>query len=750
MKFSIALVAFIFSATVTNVHAQSKDAARYRKESEEMRKQVWAWDKPEFKRRDIPEQYKNASKVIIAHHTQLTADSKSKFQFYVVTFGVKKEQTLTEVVREMVKLNDKNAVADYSELSFTQFQKSSGFFYDAKTTIYVGARIIKPDGSIKEMNADDIVLTKDEAKEKKAKLAIPDLQPGDIIDYFIASVKNLDNDFTAKSYDVILFDDAPVLSLSFHAELGKKFAIEYRGYNGAPELKVSKNDDKDIIVDVEKTNMPPFETSLWVAPGLQLPFIRMNISLGYRGMGSRYISAKTPGEINKLTGSDMAIDNKTAELLGMYYDNYWIKAARRQYGDIVNDAEKMAKQMNLKYKDMSDEEKAALLFYTFRFTKFLNFDIDILSKKINIGNYKFGNNGLNLYCILKAADLDGAILLSGYRTGIRVNEAMDADDVNAVAYLKGKNNYLNLESIYDIPFTIPEQIEGLTDTKSITFTNKAMKADNNTEAGPKLSTSTSGKNAHIENLKISLTADRNNLAIHRSTTLKGLYKADAQRDLILYEDFYEEERKAFNEDKSLIESLEDGKKSKKYVDEVQSAFADARKKQKDNFVEEARDWFNQDVTDLKDYKTDTLGVRHTAPDFVYSSTFNLNGLVKRAGNNIILEIGKIEGEPLIIKPAQRKRDIDVYMPFARSIEYNIEFQIPDGYTVEGIDALNKNVTNIAGYFTAEASTNGKVVTLKVKKHYLHNFEPAKNWDKIIEFTDAAGDWANTKLLLKKS
>ena len=64
-----------------NVLGQSKDETKYRKESEEMRKQVWAWDKPQFRVKDIPPQYANASKVVIAHHTDLTADSKSKVAF---------------------------------------------------------------------------------------------------------------------------------------------------------------------------------------------------------------------------------------------------------------------------------------------------------------------------------------------------------------------------------------------------------------------------------------------------------------------------------------------------------------------------------------------------------------------------------------------------------------------------------------------------------------------------------------------
>ncbi|MDQ6844230.1 MAG: hypothetical protein M3Z92_07750 [Bacteroidota bacterium] len=36
-----------------------------------------------------------------------------------------------------------------------------------------------------------------------------------------------------------------------------------------------------------------------------------------------------------------------------------------------------------------------------------------------------------------------------------------------------------------------------------------------------------------------------------------------------------------------------------------------------------------------------------------------------------------------------------------------------------------------GFFIAEASATEKIVTLKIKKHYLHNFEPSKSRDKIL-------------------
>lgn len=743
-----ALLALSFSFVV----AQSKDTEKYRNESEEMRKSVWAWEKPEFKQRDIPKEYANASKIIIAHHTELSADSKTKLAFYGITFGTKKEQTISEVVRELIKINDKSAVSEYSELSFRQFEKGSGFYKVDKTTSYVGVRVIKPDGSIEEINADDIILTKDEVKEKDAKLAIPGLQPGDILDYFISTEQQLTDDIIAKPYKVTYFGDAPILNLSFHAQLGKKYAIDYRSFNNAPDLSVTKNEDGEIIVNAQKNNIPPFETSLWISPGQLLPFSAMFITLGVRRTTNTW-GEREFGEIRKITDGMGPFKGKRNDFNSFLNNNYWPRSSRRQFDDIVDDAENKAKKLGLKYQDLSNEDKAALLYYTFRFIKLLNFNIDDMAKIIDIGSYHFNSNAVILYCLLKDGGIDGGILLSSTRDGLRMNDAIDEKDINAVAFMADSNKIMALESIYDIPFVVPEDIEGVSDTKAYSFHNAEAKRNNYPEPeisnGPTVPVSAADKNAHIENLKLSLNADKAGISVNRSTTLKGCYKEDEQRKLILYEDYYEEERKAFNEEKSLIETLEDGKKSKKDVDEVKNAFTEARKKQKDAFLKEAKSWFDLEISDFKDYKTDNLGVRHTAPDFVYSSSFNLSEMVKKTGNNIIVEIGKIEGKPFAVTAEQRKRDIDIYMPFARSLEYNIELAIPEGYTAEGIAALNKKVENETGYFTVDASSTDKLITIKLKKYYLHNFEPASNWDKLLSFIDAANDWGNTKILLKK-
>lgn len=753
--FFIVVAFFLFYNNSGN--AQTKEETDYRNTSEEIRKQVFGWKMPEFNVHDIPQQYAKSSKVVIARHTELTADSKTKFKFLIITAGLQKEANLSEVVREMVKLNDKSAIDEYSEISYTQIINKSGFLLNDKTTTFIGIRVIKPTGTIKYINADDAVLTKNDVKDKKAKIAIPDLEPGDILDYFIATQRQVTNDFDTHLYQEILYSDAPILSLSFHAQLGKKYTVEYRSYNGAPDVKVTRGDDDDIIIDLEKKDIPPTEASYWVASEKQIPFIRMNISLGFSGIASKYLGIKKPGVVTKNRNSDDVISDIASKYSSKYYSGYWMRQNKAEYDQILSDARKKAKQMNIVFDNLNDIDKAKLLYYTLRFNKILNFDINELSKKVNIGDLEWDGLAFVSFCTLKAANLNPAILITTNRTGVAMNEIMDESDTKAFAYLPSAKKFYSIQTVYDIPAVAPASIEGAnTYSRSFTFDHPAMimslkKSESltNVSIGTSVPVSTSDKNAHIENLKLTLSADKSKLQADRSTILKGYLKSDVQKNLILYEDFYEEERKAFNEPKSLIEQLEDNKKSRKNIDEVKNVFAEARNKQKDAFLTDAKEWYEQEITDLSNYSIQSLGVRDNAPDFVYSSSFKLGGLIKKAGNNLIIEIGKIQGSPFNIKPEQRKRDLDIYMPFARSFEYNIELDIPDGYTAEGINALNKKIENETGKFVVEATANSKTVSIKFQKHYFHNYEPAKNWDELLAIIDAANDWLNAKILFKK-
>lgn len=741
------LMVWLLSFISQFVHAQSKAMLTYKRESEAMRKEVWSWNDPKFKVRDIPGQYQKASKVVIAYHTELSGEAKSRISLAGDGWSFKSNQSFIEIVRQVIKLNDKNAVSEYSEFSFTQFTKTRNLAnsFDRMRT-FVGVRVIKPGGNIIEINADDIVLTKDETTEKRAKIAIPDLQPGDIIDFFYASVNNTVEDFDAKNYNLVFSTSVPILNYSLHGDFSKKYSIEYSIHNGAPELRLERDKSGGVVFNVEKVNIDPEETVLWIVPERQLQIIRLSI-----------IPTIGRNSVVKHTDNHVAFETLSGSLSQDYFLLYEARSQNEVYKRLLENAKLRAKQNNIDFNLLSESEKAAFLFYCVRFDFFLQFSPYAQEKFISIGDRAFDNFFMRFFGALKMADLNPALLVSASNRGFKMNEIVSLDDFMVQTYLPSSNRFFAMKSIYDVPFAPLEESEGVNETKKFTFRetsnfamgpNKASKLSQITD-GIVVPVSNSFQNSRLEKLILNLAPDQGALSTKRTTVLKGYYKADVQKQLILFEDFYDHERLALKESKTIFDKLNEEKDTRKYIEEVKNAFAEARKKQKEAVINEVKNWFEQDITDLKDFKIINPGVRHTAPDFIYSSSFQLNGLVKKAGNNFIIEIGKIQGQPLAVKEEQRNRTLDVYMPYARSIEYEIELAIPEGYTAEGVEALNSKVENETGFFITEATTDGKTVFIKIKKHYLHNFEPAANFSKLTAFMDASVNWTNAKLLFKK-
>jgi hypothetical protein len=89
------------------------------------------------------------------------------------------------------------------------------------------------------------------------------------------------------------------------------------------------------------------------------------------------------------------------------------------------------------------------------------------------------------------------------------------------------------------------------------------------------------------------------------------------------------------------------------------------------------------------------------------------------------------------------------MSYARSFTNEINFTIPDGYTVEGLENLNKEVKNNTGGFISTAKVEGNILKITTKKYYSGSYFAAAEWSKMVEFLGAAVDFTNAKVLLKK-
>lgn len=352
---------------------------------------------------------------------------------------------------------------------------------------------------------------------------------------------------------------------------------------------------------------------------------------------------------------------------------------------------------------------------------------------------------------MKYHEVDNLMVYASGNRGPKLNEIMTSADLNNIIMIRNVDHpYYGFPNIFTVPGYIPPYLENIknaitVDTKGQTETNFKRFNRSTTNIGG----TPASANTRIEKMELAISSQDNMLDVKRRSVVRGHYKSVGQQNLVLFEDYYNSERKYFNDDKDLIERLSDGRKTKKFAEELEAAFAEARKNNKEAFLSEAKSFFELDVTDMSDYKVENIGARHTSPDFIYSSQFKLSGIIKKAGSSYIIDIGKLQGSQLKIEGDQRNRSLDVYSPFARSLQYQIILKIPEGYTAEGLEALNKKVENATGAFISQAVVEGSSINLSIMKIYRNAYESSANWKQMLAFIDAAAEFSNAKILFKK-
>ena len=124
-------------------------------------------------------------------------------------------------------------------------------------------------------------------------------------------------------------------------------------------------------------------------------------------------------------------------------------------------------------------------------------------------------------------------------------------------------------------------------------------------------------------------------------------------------------------------------------------------------------------------------------------------MVMKAGDNLLVNVPGLIGEQLFISQDERQREVDAHMGFPRSLRNIINFTIPEGYKAVGVQNLNMNIDNETGTFAVQASVEGNTLSILFKKLYKQTTVKKENWTTFMEMLDAAFNFSQKKLLLKK-
>lgn len=705
-------------STITVTLAQKDKAG-------EIRSEFWGNKHKKYTNNEVPEKWNGESAVILYQNFSYEYDKSSGKIYNIARYHRK------------IKLQDKAAVKEYSEFSFTETFKGQVGYRRSKGKTFVGFKIIKPDGSEKEVDLANAAEIKNEDGDGTVKkLAIPGLQEGDIIDYYYFVIERFKADLTHTFQPVLttLSSTYPICYQEVSFSVEKNFYINFRPTNGAPDLRL-KETGKRKVYTVKEENIDRYEDLLWLYKYRSLPTIKFQVIYNKR-------NTPVPAFVGKNGKAKKDVSYGEVRQLLMPSLNSMDLSARSTYKLF----KKYLKENNLNGKNKREMVELAY-YYLYHYSIGMEIEEYYVSDDAREPGYNQYGFVSTLHYILDMYDIDNELIVTIPRDIAHLDDLLLFQEIAVMlrVQLGEEDIYLSNFGLHPRFGEVPPDYEG---NKAYVFSFSSS------GGGQRIATlPTSNKDDNHSQVQVNasfLEGDMNTLLVETSNEMKGHNRRWAQNRFINIYDFLDEEYEQYGT-KSFVERGKRKKSEKVALNQKIKEFKERLAENREERLKaNAEDDYKAEIIDLKNFKINNLGRDHKSPNFNFDAGFEVKGLVKKAGPNHIIEVGKLISSQIEVPEEGMKRSQDVYMPYARSYNYTIQLTIPEGYKVQGLEKLNMKVENTTGGFTSAARMDGNQLIIDTYKYYSNNFEPAANWPKLIEFLEAAYKFTQTKVLLKKA
>lgn len=748
---------FIFTILLLNICILSfgqKKAEKQKKEAEEaLRQEIWNWTDPAFKATEVPEKWKNESAVILAKSYQYEYNQVKKggSYFFFSTAGQIYEKL---TFRKRIKILDKAALSEYSEFSF--FDEDNSTYWKEESGVVLGIRVIKADGKVINVPIDEAVANEIKSKYGKTtikKVAVSDLEVGDVIDYFYS----VNNAITRKGgvgthyfspIFYVLQDEYPIVSQNLDIRVMKNCVVNYLAINNSPKLKESDKAEDDITYTLSDKDREKTEGARWTFRYRSLPLVKFQAAYSddedtrKRLFASKANAKKRPDDAKGFTDYDekrildfMVDMDFTSNMMDNYLKSYIKK----------NDIDKKSIK-DLFYEARRDKlMKGRIGTDSYGEPIYISLEDMIVNgskAKLGGGEYELLSS---LFLPLLAKKINFELLFIPHRVITSNQNLLLSDELTyGLRCTQAKNVFYifpyNRTSIYG---EIPPEVQGAeayaVKMNTIHSSRKVTKVTIPTVAYT--------ENNTTQNMTIDVIDDKAKLT--RQTITKGINKGNYTNDVINWYDFIEDDRAKYQTTplEETVKKKEKEKLLQKIAAEKEKEIKEREEAIKKNLEEEISDI---KVVSLDNFKLEQIGLWSEKPELKFTETHTVEGIVKKVGNNYTVDAGKLIGSQVDLDEKEiKERKYDVFFEYARSYNENITINIPDGYDVQGLDKFNYAIDNQTGGFVSTAKKEGNKVIITANKYYKNNFEPTANWSMIVEFVEAAFQFTQQKLLLKK-
>lgn len=693
---------------------------------DEIKSRMWGDKNPAFDCVEVPAKWANESAIIIA---QLN-------RFEYKKLPVINELHTNKYFHNRIKVNDKNSVNKYTEISFASGK-------GRKQIIYTGFKIIKADGSEVIIDASEAVEMEQKVngvRKSYKKLAIPNLEVGDILDYYICEDEVIQLASKIYYFQPIQFhlpQEYPVMKQKLEFSVQRRCFISLRSINDAPELKLEVDEENDVQQYVlEDENRESVKDIRWFYPYRELPAIKFRAA---------YASGKALRQNDVLLGEPGIVKNKVSKEELADFISYLLI-------NTFTDANGMLKYVKKNVpKDASNFEKATAGYYYHRNLQMKYDEITTIADKDewnqNVGYVKDNRiQFLDRFSgFLATSKIPYDIVIAIPRNTSSLDDVLLENELRYFIRVKQGNEYLYLSQIdnYSFPGEFDADLQGA-DAYVVDGLAKFKEWDPKRITLPVSDKSDNDTNGVMD---VTIEEGFKNLNISVIRSVLGNFKSYHQYSLLDYYDFEKEEREKFDMSDGFAGTMWMKKKLLNLKESYMSSREEFRNDVLKSFTEGE---FNFEIASVSDLKIEQTGRYNTSPEMKYSFTLKTEDLLSKVGNNYLLDIGKLIEKQVKIEEDELDRKHGIYMSSPRSYTYKVIVSIPNGYKAQGLDNLTKKVETSQGGFVSSAKIENNQLIVETQKYYNNLKAKKESWPELVSFLNAAHQFTEQKVLFRKN
>jgi Domain of Unknown Function with PDB structure (DUF3857) len=717
---------------------------------------------------EVPGKWKNESAVVL--------NQKLTFAYYRKMFG---NNTVKETVEKSIKLLDKAAVEEFSQFYFYESvsdeRKREKNEKKGKDEAKIKIAVIKATGERVKVNISDAVdVDKDVPQFYRSyyvgdkmykKIAIPNLNVGDVLDYQLEIEYSIQLNSSSSFHAFPPFYNTlaakyPIARQEFNFMLEQGFYLNMNTYNGAPKFKkkstgidLKGKETEDMrtfqIVDENRDKLPKEMMSF---PNTFYPSVKLQV------VAKRDKNASAEGNI--FTGEvDVAKVSVTPEEVAQRFNKDFNTAD--YYGVDISSFDKYIKNHLLRVKPF--EEKVKLIYDYVKY----NFSLNNTQLAINqsIKEWYFKKYERAMYPIkdfyfavymakcFEKLDMKHEVIAVMPRNIGKISDLLLGEEISWIfkAEEQGKSIYLYPMNSYT---TSDENRETyLYGGEAYAFYPSTKKSARENAVARKVVVPVPDPSVNSYKTKTKATFDDQleKLIMYREVSSTGTLKSSTTPYTSLGLDFSNIYYKNYDPTYEAVKekpSKKEKKKSKTDI-ELEEAIKELREKQKELMKGELEDDY-EDIDSYDDFKLKCPGITEDSSTLVYQEKFKLNNLIAKAGRNYTLEIGKmLSKQPKMDEDDLKPRQSDIQMSFTKTLVNEVELTLPEGYSVEDLKELNLNIDNDFMLYKVESTLKEGKLTVKATKIYKKITAPKTDWQKVIDVFQAAYNFSQKKIILKK-